>query len=43
MPCEPRNEVSGPIQTFLKGALPGSSVTSSLSVHTFSMGVSVKY
>lgn len=39
----PRNEVSGPIQTFLKGALPGSSVTNSLSVHTFSMGVSVKY
>ena len=39
----PRNEVSGPIQTFLKGALPGSSVSTSLSVHTFSMGVSVKY
>ena len=39
----PQNEVSGPIQTFLKGALPGSSVTNRLSTHVLSMGVTVKY
>jgi long-chain fatty acid transport protein len=39
----PTNEISGPIQTFLKGALPGSSVTNRLSVHTLSFGVTVTY
>lgn len=39
----PENEISGPIQTFLKGALPGSSVSNRLLVHTLSMGVTVRY
>ena len=39
----PENEIAGPMQTFVKGVLPGSSVASRLSVHTVSMGVSVKY
>ena len=39
----PSNEVTGPIQTFIKGPLPGSSVTNRLSVHTLSVGVSVRY
>jgi long-chain fatty acid transport protein len=39
----PQNEVSGPMQTFLKGTLPGSSVTNILSIHVLSMGVTVKY
>lgn len=39
----PENEVGGPMQTFIQGSLPGSSVTSRLSVHTLSMGIIVKY
>ena len=39
----PQNDVSGPMQTFLKGVLPGSSVTNTLSIHVLSMGVTVKY
>jgi long-chain fatty acid transport protein len=39
----PKNEIAGPMQTFIKGALPGSVVSNRLSVHTVSMGVIVKY
>lgn len=39
----PKNEVGGPMQTFIQGPLPGSTVSSSLSVHTFSMGIIVRY
>ena len=39
----PANEVAGPIQTFLRGPLPGSSVASRLIVHTVSMGIVVTY
>jgi long-chain fatty acid transport protein len=39
----PQNEIAGPMQTFVKGVLPGSVVANQLSVHTVSMGVSVKY
>ena len=39
----PSNEVGGPMQTFIEGPLPGSTVASRLSVHTLSMGISVKY
>jgi len=39
----PGNEIAGPIQTFLRGPLPGSSVASRLVVHTVSMGIIVTY
>jgi len=39
----PQNQIAGPIQTFLQGPLPGSSVTNQLSVQTMSVGVVVRY
>jgi long-chain fatty acid transport protein len=39
----PENEIAGPVQTFLRGPLPGSSVASRLSLHTLSMGIVVTY